>query len=132
MIGAMAQRLQQYFRPSPDTRATLAALLAFCALLLPALLPYGPTPVFQAGHFVAPHPHVGISAATPHEHGGAVPQLPDAAKVLAPAILIAVLPQISLPPAPREQSDTVAPPSVAVATPEQFDPAQPRAPPAAA
>lgn len=117
--------------PGSETRAALAVLLAFCALLLPALLPYGPAPVAQAGHYVAPHPHIGIGANTPHQHTGGTPQLPDAAKVLAPAIL-AILPDFALPRAPHARLDTVAPAIVAVALPQPFSPAQPRAPPAAA
>jgi hypothetical protein len=130
MMPAMGSLIRS-IRPTAETRSALAALLAFCALLLPALLPYGPTPIGQAGQFLAPHPHVGIHAATPHDHTGGSPQLPDAAKVIAPAIL-AILPGFVLPRAPAARVDTVAPALVAVALPQAFSLAHPRAPPAAA
>ncbi|MSP20330.1 MAG: hypothetical protein EXQ93_02125 [Alphaproteobacteria bacterium] len=127
-----AGRLAAQMTPAPETRAALAVLLAFFALLMPALLPYGPSPVVRAGPFVAPHAHIGaIDPSKSHDHSGKQAAIPDAAQMLAPLVPAVLADAGTLPILPRALEVSPRAPSP-VATPPRYASARPRAPPAAA
>ncbi len=140
ILAAMVSR-----HPNPETRRTVvrdarygrgtrpqwAVLLAFFALLMPALLPFGAQPVRAAGSFVAPHVHFRPADATqPHDHSGGTQAVPDAAQLLSPAVFaflvaVALLAMVFAP--SRHRVDLVAP---RLAPIRRFSRARPRAPPA--
>jgi hypothetical protein len=112
-----------------ETRRSLAVIVAFFALLMPALLPFGSRPVAAIGSYIAPHAHHDTAAATPHDHSGDREALPDAAQLLAPAVpalLVAVIAFLSA----RPVVPTAAPATVAAPSRPRFFSGRPRAPPA--
>jgi hypothetical protein len=116
-------------RPDVATRRTLAVLVAFLALLMPALLPFGSRPLPALGAYAAPHAHYDVTDATqPHEHGGGTESVPDAAQLLLPATLAILVvaawlaTTFAVPPRPARVAARVA-------VPRPFSRARPRAPP---
>ena len=130
MIGAMG--LVQHLMPSLPSRRTLAALLTYLALLMPALLPYGAHPAASILPGVAPHAHAdGTDPGFPHDHGGSTDGTGAAAPLLlawstVDQLLAAPLPPVSQPRAGAPQT----PAYDDVPQPERpYSRAQPRGPP---
>lgn len=129
MMTAMSWLARQM--PTRESRRPLIALLAYLALLMPALLPYGAFPANAVLGGVAPHVHAdGVDANLPHEHGGGSQErIPaDTPFVLSHPVLAALLAEPPRLPLPR----ATKPPFVAAAAPApsgNYEPGQPRGPP---
>lgn len=64
----------EHVTPAGQSRHVLIALLAYLALLMPALLPYGAHPGSAVPLGIAAHAHVlGVDPHAPHPHGGGIP-----------------------------------------------------------
>ena len=112
-------------------RPQLAVLLAFFALLMPALLPFGVQPVAAVGSYVSPHAHSHAADATqPHDHGGGGEAVPDAAQLLSPAIFAFLLAVAMLATSFSASRHGLAPGATCLAPTRRFSRARPRAPPA--
>ncbi len=127
-------RLMQHLTPGRESRRVLIALLAYLALLMPALLPYGAQPADTLRVGLAPHVHaVGVDPHAPHDHGGGTGERApaDVPFVLAHVALAALLPELpQLPTAVAAKA-----PFVATAAPVHrgaYEPGLPRGPPAQA
>lgn len=113
-----------------ETR-TLAVLVVFLALLMPALLPFGVQPVTALGTYAVPHAHShATDAAQPHDHGGGSEAAPEAAPLLSPAVvafLVAVA-LLAMSFAASRHGLVLGAPRLAPS--RRFSRARPRAPPA--
>jgi hypothetical protein len=132
MMVAMA-RLAQLL-PSRDNRRVLIALFAYLGLLLPALLPFGPSPTQSLVGGVAPHVHATyVDPNLPHDHGGGTPdRVPaDAPFFLSHIAVAALLPELpQLPALVATKTSFVA--ATAPRRSGTYAPGQPRGPPSQA